>query len=803
MFSRHFLSIPSLFSFFLTAIILTSAANAQDMGDESDMNESPDPTITLEGEVGAVEVSDQTIMIEGDAGEVEIQDQTLTIAEGYHPSPFPRRFNPRAKYRSVTSFLRLAFEEASGSQRVVNRHRMSSRLRSVGYAGFGTSRVDGVFGENAMRFNGPTAVVSFDNVGLNKNQMTFSSWIRFDEARSSTLVSLAKKHVPTRITHRSSYSSMGTMPEEAPMPEEMMEDTEMEADAMEATVETTGVTVAITAPAMEDSAMDEEEPMAEEMMEDDMAEEMPDSVEIESAMDEEVLISHGQDELRFRIVADEESSPRLMFAMSINGEAVELLTEPLEQLSEDEWHHLGARVFNGRLDIFLNGENVASGEIPVERFNLRSRFRRNSYNLTVAGRTAMINYRINPCFTNGVGLVACLDSAPAMVESTDMNDVPVNAISPIFAPFEDLFMGDMDEVRLESRARGDQFFMRHYQRGMMKLEEGAGSTCSRELIPVCGLDADGMEQTFDNLCLAEAAGATSITEGECEESPAICTEEFAPVCGLNEQNVRETYPNLCEAERAGAMDITEGECEPLSSGCTTEFAPVCGSIGEGEIPQTFPNLCQAERAGALEITEGECEELPVVCTMEFVPVCGLNDEGVRETYSNLCMAEGDGATEITEGECEPLPSACMTEFVPVCGTVGDSEVRATFTNLCEAERAMASDITEGECSTESCMDDGTLVCAVTIQDHLITFASQCQAESAGAIVVDTEACGVDVDVCITSGYRPVCAISLHGVEQTYTNGCYSEIVGATIVSEEACVDSSNGTIMAGDAVVQF
>ena len=201
--SRSFPSNFPLFSFFLTALILTSAANAQDMAEESDMNEMPDSTITIEGEADLVEMSDQTITIEGDAGTVGIQEQGLTIAEVSDPYPFPGRFNLRARFKPLTSYLRLAFEEADGSQRVVNSHPMSSRrIRSVGFAGVGTSRVDGVFGKNAMRFDGPTGVVSFDNVRLNKHQMTFSSWIRFDEAKSSTIVSVAKKHVPTRITHR-------------------------------------------------------------------------------------------------------------------------------------------------------------------------------------------------------------------------------------------------------------------------------------------------------------------------------------------------------------------------------------------------------------------------------------------------------------------------------------------------------------------------------------------------------------------------------------------------------------------------
>ena len=775
--SRSFPSKFPLFSFFLTALILTSAANAQDMAEESGMNEMPDSTVT----------------IEGDAGTVDIQEQGLTIAGGYDPYPSPGRFNPRARFKPLTSYLRLAFEEADGSQRVVNSHAMSSRrMGSVGFAGFGTSRVDGVFGRNAMRFDGPTGVVSFDNVRLNKHQMTFSSWVRFDEAKSSTIVSVAKKHVPRRITHRNT----GMMSEDAPMVEEMMED----ADATEVTVETAEVAVAITAPTTEDSdgmesAMNEEEPMAEEM---------PDLAEMESSMDVLVQMDRRHDELRFRIIADSEEASSLMVAMYLNGQDVELRTEPLEQLTEGEWHHVGARVFNGIMNIFLNGESVASREIPVERFNLRSRFKRNSSSLTVAGRAATISYPVlpQPCFTNSVGLVACLNSSQGVVESADIDDLQSDVAPQLFAPFEDLFMGDMDEVRLESRARSDQFFMRHYQRGMMKLEEDAGSTCSRERMPVCGLDADGMETTYANLCLAEAAGATEISEGECEEI-TVCTMEFAPVCGLNEEGMRETYSNLCMAEGDGATEITEGECEENPIACTEEVAPVCGSIGEGEMPQTFPNLCEAERAGAIEITEGECEEQPVVCTVEFAPVCGMNAEGEEQTYDNLCLAEADGATSITEGECDPMPLACTTEFAPVCGTVGDSDVRATFANLCEAERAMASDITDGECSTESCSDDGSLVCAVTTQDQLITFAGQCQAENAGAIVIDTEACGVNIDACITSGYDPVCATSLHGIEQTYTNDCYSEIVGATIVSEGACVDSENGTIIAGDAAVQF
>lgn len=75
-------------------------------------------------------------------------------------------------------------------------------------------------------------------------------------------------------------------------------------------------------------------------------------------------------------------------------------------------------------------------------------------------------------------------------------------------------------------------------------------------------------------------------EKHAEEDVVFCTLEWAPVCGKVDVQcvttpcdpVQETFSNLCSAEAAGAYDIVEGECASEVQDAVTSDNVVLGSI---------------------------------------------------------------------------------------------------------------------------------------------------------------------------------------------------------------------------------
>jgi len=135
-----------------------------------------------------------------------------------------------------------------------------------------------------------------------------------------------------------------------------------------------------------------------------------------------------------------------------------------------------------------------------------------------------------------------------------------------------------------------------------------GPYCTREYNPVCARRG-GQRETFDNGCLARAAGFEVVRQGECrrQSEPAYCTREYNPVCARR-GNDRRTFGNACEAEAAGYNVNYQGECRRGGGGddrvCTQEYAPVCGQRGNSI--RTFGNACQAESSNYRVIGLGPC-----------------------------------------------------------------------------------------------------------------------------------------------------------------------------------------------------
>jgi hypothetical protein len=338
--------------------------------------------------------------------------------------------------------------------------------------------------------------------------------------------------------------------------------------------------------------------------------------------------------------------------------------------------------------------------------------------------------------------------------------------------------------------------------------------CPRISDPVCGCDG----ATYDNACLADAAGVSvqhagacqtacggttgvvcdadhfckrdegacaSDAQGVCTSLPVTCPATLAPVCGCDGQ----TYSNSCFADVAGVAVQHDGPCVA---------GVACGGAGGAACPQG--EFCKPPLGQCATGAAGDCATVPSVCPKIDAPVCGCD----AKTYANPCLADaasvaidhpgacaGDlhpcggmqgptcGTGEFCdrpEGACAPdaaglcrdIPTHCPAILDPVCGCNGQ-----TYSSPCVADAAGATVAHDGECEPPRVCggDSGTTCfgdefCKAPVGTCAQGAAGVCTGKPATCPVVKDEVCGCD------------------GV--TYQNTCFSDAAGVTVDHTGAC-----------------
>lgn len=195
---------------------------------------------------------------------------------------------------------------------------------------------------------------------------------------------------------------------------------------------------------------------------------------------------------------------------------------------------------------------------------------------------------------------------------------------------------------------------------------------------VCGCDGE----TYDNECLADAAGVSIAAEGPCASGPdpnqMACGGQLGMNCGPG------SYCGFLPETGCGAAGI--GLCleAPEPASCPTDMIPVCGCDGE-----TYHNECEASSAGVSVSSYGECGP-PVdgqECGGFFGAPCGPG-QYCKHMPGDMCGAADQS------GICVVIPTEeCDTTSAPVCGCDG-----RTYQNDCIAESMQVSVFATGPCA---------------------------------------------------------------------------------------------------------
>jgi Kazal-type serine protease inhibitor-like protein len=341
------------------------------------------------------------------------------------------------------------------------------------------------------------------------------------------------------------------------------------------------------------------------------------------------------------------------------------------------------------------------------------------------------------------------------------------------------------------------------------------TSCGTTVDPVCGCDGN----TYDNACLAAAAGASVSHTGECVTG-AACGGSTGGACLDGE---------FCKRDSGGCATDAAGVCTPVPATCPTTVSPVCGCDG-----LSYSNACFADAAGVTvsasgacvlgaacggstggtcssgqfcEPLQGDCSiilggncttpPLSTSCSASFDPVCGCDDV----TYDNACLAAAagvgvsdtgpcvgdltcgargptcssgdfckrpDGTCGDVAGTCTPTPTTCPAVVDPVCGCNG-----TTYSSACVADAAGVTVSSEGPCvPTLTCGGGSPLVCPTG--QFCEAAVGTCSSGAVGTCTERPTSCSTVVGlVCGCNG-------------TTYTNACLAEVAGVTVNHTGSC-----------------